>query len=192
MAGIIGVKHPGVGSALKAYATNFQNEFPDQPSLIGKGLTLCLGTNGVTAVFGETFSKSDHASEFLSKYLKAPVFSFHMYDDDFWMYLLYREGKLISKFHPKPRYFDENEDVEPWRGDAQIVAEVVPGVTVASIEKYFVFCTQENGQEKAYPSDQYPRWDFWQIIDFMDKLGLAYPFSDEDDDSSDGFESVTL
>jgi hypothetical protein len=65
--------------------------------------------NGNVSVFYPNgFVEWDESSAYISKELKTTVFSFHIHDGDFWMYILYNNGQIIDQFNPIPDYWDEN------------------------------------------------------------------------------------
>ncbi len=114
----------------------------------------------------------------LSKALKRPVFSFHIHDSDLWMFNLFVDGKDVARFNPRPDYWEEVTDEERarWAGDAAEVARQIPGLAAKSIEKYLaVWPEGQEAGEKAYPEDQFPIGDEWQVVDFMRAVGIKYP-----------------
>jgi hypothetical protein len=137
----------------------------------------------VNIVYPDDFLGWDEASSFLSVSLGAPVFSFHIHDGDLWMYVLFVDGEAVDHFNPVPDYWSGEpspEDRPLWMGDADVVAEVWKGLDAASIEKYLVtWDFDEDGPGRAYESDRFPLNDCWQLIDFMQKLGLTYPIDDK-------------
>ena len=60
----------------------------------------------------------------------------------------------------------------------------VPGLTPEQIAGYLVqwedLLLLWKEPRKVYATDRFHYGEDWQLIDFMDKLGLAYPDSDRD------------
>lgn len=112
----------------------------------------------------------------------APVFSFHIHDGDLLMYVLYVNGEVVDQFNPIPDYWDEHvsdEEIESWKGDASIVSRYISTLSPTQIEKYLTRWNLDADEtNKAYEDDEFVNED-WQLLDFMRKCGLPYPF-DED------------
>lgn len=151
----------------------------------GEYVYLTESTQGhVTVLFPSKSFSWVEASEFISATLKASVFAFRIFDGDFWMYLLFSDGELVDQFNPIPDYEEEeltDEEIALWRGDPQIVARYWPNVQAEDIENYLVRWELDRDlnhseRSKAYPDDQYHFNDEFQVMDFMKKLGLAYPY----------------
>jgi hypothetical protein len=126
----------------------------------------------------------DESSAFVSRDLKAPVFSFHIHDGDFWMYILYFDGEVVDRFNPIPDYWNDNfntiseEEIDSWKGHAELLTTYIPGLGIKQIENYLIrWDLEEDDSQKAYEDDKYARED-WQLVDFMRKLGLHYPLED--------------
>jgi hypothetical protein len=141
--------------------------------------------NNTTVVYPEGFVEWDDASAFLSKELDTSVFSLHIHDEDLWMFQLFHKGELITRFNPIPDYWQDDlspEEKQSWQGNPELVSQYVPGVSTEKIAKYFMswdWDEDDEGDEKAYPEDMYEYGDCWQLIDFMEKLGLEYPIDEE-------------
>ncbi|MES2775034.1 MAG: hypothetical protein V4722_12660 [Bacteroidota bacterium] len=138
--------------------------------------------NGNTTIFNPyAHLEWDKSSEFISKELNAPVFSFHIHDSDLWMYVLFANGKAVDQFNPIPDYWDDNmseEEIESWKGNTEIVSNNFKTVKQADIERYLVRWDLEvEGNNKAYADDEYTNED-WQLLDFMKKLHLPYPLDE--------------
>jgi len=135
--------------------------------------------NNTTIFHPYGYFEWEKSSAFISKELNAPIFSFHIHDSDFWMYVLYVNGHVADQFNPMPDYWDENIsefDMSSWKGDAEIIAGYIPGAIVKDLEHYLV---RWDGEEsKAYPDDEYGKEE-WQLLDFMRKLKLPYPLDEE-------------
>ncbi len=96
------------------------------------------------------------------------------------MYILYVNGEAIDQFNPIPDYWDEDinsDEIDSWKGNAHLVASHLPGLDKTAIEKYLTRWDLEAEASKAYEEDVYVNED-WQLVDFMKKIGLSYPFED--------------
>ena len=138
----------------------------------------------ITIMYPTTVSW-DEASEFLSAKLNKPVFSLHVHDSDFWMYILYVNGKEVDRFHPYPEYYQEDSEEEliACAGNAEIVCRHWPNLRPEQISNYLVrwysgededYDEPEEVPVKAYPDDEFFIRDDWQIADFMRKVGLDF------------------
>jgi hypothetical protein len=186
MSGIAGASRSAVEEALKNYAQSKggdfgpdteNEEFPDV-MVVGEA-----GDNRITVLYPGEFMTWDKASAHLSRSLSVPVFSFHIHDEDLWMYTLSVEGEDVDHFTPIPDYwFDDlpDEERELWAGNAAVVARYWPGVEAKAIENYLVpWDLDEEEPGKAYDDDEFEYHDCWQLVDFMRKLGLLYPLSEQ-------------
>jgi Asp-tRNA(Asn)/Glu-tRNA(Gln) amidotransferase C subunit len=138
--------------------------------------------NGNTTIFNPyAYLEWDKSSEFISKDLNAPVFSFHIHDGDLWMYVFFVNGVTVDQFNPIPDYWDENiseEEIESWKGNAAIIVKYLSNVNQVDIEKYLIrWDLDAEETEKTYPDDEFTNED-WQLLDFMKKLRLPYPLDD--------------
>jgi len=138
--------------------------------------------NGNTTIFNPyAYLEWDKSSEFISRDLNAPVFSFHIHDGDLWMYTFFVNGIIVDQFNPIPDYWDDNisaEEMENWSGNAARIVEYLSNVNTADIEKYLVRWDLDSEEsEKAYSQDDFENED-WQLLDFMKKLKVPYPLDD--------------
>ena len=182
LSGIIGKTQSDVERSLTNY-TKFAGGGFQKESLKNEHNNFCVikETNGNTTIFYPSgYLEWDKSSEFISKELNAPVFSFHIHDGDLWMYVFYVNGKIVDQFNPIPDYWDENinqEEIDSWKGNAETVEEYVPKLKSESIRKYLLRWDLDKEGQKAYDGDQFMNED-WQIIDFMNKISLPYPLDD--------------
>ena len=140
-------------------------------------------SNGNTTIFNPyAYLEWDASSAFISKDLNAPVFSFHIHDGDLWMYILFVNGETVDQFNPLPDYWDENiseDEIALWKGNAVVVSTFLGTLEPNDIERYLVrWDLDAEDVLKAYPGDQFGQED-WQLLDFMQKLGLPYPLNDD-------------
>ncbi|GAB2819308.1 hypothetical protein [Ferruginibacter profundus] len=151
--------------------------------------------NGNTTIFNPyAYLEWDKSSEFISRELNAPVFSFHIHDGDLWMYLLFVNGKTVDQFNPIPDYWNDNlskEEIESWKGNAKLVSSNFTNVKQADIERYLVRWDLEAEENvKAYADDEFTNED-WQLLDFMKRLQLPYPLDDNGNPNGEVFKLWT-
>jgi len=180
MSGVIGKTKSEVAASLSNYANSVGGGLQKENLPVNDDKCCIIEeANGNTTIFYPyAYLEWDSSSEFISKDLVAPVFSFHIHDGDLWMYILFVNGTLVDQFNPVPDYWDDNlseEELESWKGEPAIINTYVKNIKTTDIEKYLVRWDLETEEIiKAYPSDEYPQED-WQLLDFMKKLGLPYP-----------------
>lgn len=187
MTGVIAGSAETVVGALRAYAeANGGSLEAAELTTDDEGcLVISEAAAGVTVLYPDGFLGWDSASRFLSERLNKPVFSFHIHDGDLWMYLLFDKGAIVDQFNPIPDYWEKLDDAErrSWRGNASEVANRVPGLSPEQISEYLVEWGDEvldsDEPKKAYPTDEFHYGKDWQVVDFMAKLGLDYPFDDQ-------------
>lgn len=182
MSGVIGKTKEDVEKCLKEFAKknggdllkeNLDNENPNFCVLNEKN-------GNVTVFYPSGFNEFGDVSKYISEKLNCPVFFFHIHDGDLWLYFLYNKGNLVDQFNPIPDYWDDNlseTEIDEQKGNPQIVTELVPNVKKENIANYYVRWDLEAEPFKAYPKDEFTNED-WQVVDFMNKIGLEYPISD--------------
>lgn len=186
MSGVVGVDERSVLNALRSYAEEKAGQL-EQAHLTTEDdgcLVISQGSSGVSVLYPFDFFDWDGAAEFLSRRLEGSVFSFHIHDGDLWMYSLYDNGNIVDRFNPVPDYWQvvEEEKRRSWQGNAAEVARRIPGLTPEQISRYLVQWGSEvlegGERKKAYPTDGFYYGDDWQLVDFLEKLGLDYPIDD--------------
>ena len=139
--------------------------------------------NNTTILYPNDYLEWDNSSGFISRELQTSVFSCHIHDGDLWMFVLYNNGKIVAQFNPIPEYWDytiSKEERDNWKGDANTISKYVPSIKPEDIEKYFRhWGSEDEAEEKAYTTDEFTFGTDWQLLDFMKKLGLPYPLTDE-------------
>jgi len=180
LSGVVDAPRVDVQDALAEFAQGrsggfeLAQESADSPNI---GVVTRTGKNA-TILYPDGFCEWDDASKHISARLGKPVFSLHIHDGDLWMFILFQNGEEISRFNPVPGYWEEVtlEEKARWKGDASLIAGLLPDVPPDSIAKYFVeWDLEQEEQTKAYPTDEFASGDCWQMCDFMKKLGLEYP-----------------
>ena len=196
LSGIIGKTKTKVLTSLTNYA-NSVNGGLQQELLATEDDNCCViaQAHGNTSIlYPDGYLEWDKSSEFISKELKAPVFSFHIHDGDLWMYILYYDGQQVDQFNPVPDYWTDDmseEEIESWKGSATTLAKYIPDVNEKKIENYLVrWDIEEKESPKAYPDDEFTKEE-WQLIDFMKKLRLPYPADDNGNPNGDTYKLWT-
>ncbi|NDC41507.1 MAG: hypothetical protein EBZ77_08155 [Chitinophagia bacterium] len=131
-----------------------------------------------TVIYPERYFLWDETSAYLSERLGTPVFFFHIHDTDLWMYELFCNGEVVDQFNTNPRYWDEempDDEVELWRGNAEIVAAQLPVMPAEQVARYLT----GTAGEKAFADDLFPSGEPLQMTDFMRRLGFAYEYTDD-------------
>ena len=185
LSGVIGKTEAEVLTSLKNYASSVEGGIIPDNTMDPENDNCCIleEANGNTTIFYPYgYLEWDASSEFISKELNAPVFSFHIHDGDLWMYILYYNGQVVDQFNPIPDYWDEDlskDEIESWNGNASSIAKYIPYINTKDIENYLVsWDPDEEESSKAYPTDEYGKEE-WQLVDFMSKLKLPYPIDDD-------------
>ncbi|MDO1448045.1 hypothetical protein Q0590_17360 [Rhodocytophaga aerolata] len=184
ISGVINKRAEEVETSLRKFATNAEGGLlgeeveEDHPNLA------IISEHGqhTTVLYPNDFIEWDDASAFLSLDLQTSVFSFHIHDEDLWMFQLFHKGQLVSRFNPVPDYWQDvisDQELQSWQGNAPEIVQYVSGLSAATIEKYFVRWDDLGEEDKAYPDDEFEYGDCWQIVDFMAKLGMEYPIDEE-------------
>lgn len=176
-------KEEAINSLAKYAETEGGGLVQEDLSMENRNCCVMEQANGNTTILNPyDFLDWDESSEFISRDLKAPVFSFHIHDGDLWMYTLFVNGEIVDQFNPIPDYWSDElseEEIESQKGDAVTVSKYVPAGKSSAIENYLIRWDLEAEEPgKAYPDDQFDQED-WQLLDFMRKLGLPYPLAED-------------
>jgi len=181
LSGIIGASDQDVQDGLRQYAAAHGGSFRLKAGTARDNQILVLDSlhDNVSVVYPGDFFEWDDASMWLSERLSRPAFSFHIHDEDLWMFVLFRAGEVITQFNPIPDYWFEDlteEEIRNWHGDAAAIAACVPGLKAEKIARYLKRWDFDSDQGvKAYPDDQFPFLDCWQLNDFMKRIPLSCP-----------------
>jgi hypothetical protein len=185
MSGIAGADAQSVEDALRDYANTHGGSVQRCPSTEETWEFLIVSEaqpGRVTVVYPGEFMDWDDAALHLSKSLRKPVFSFHIHDDDLWMYLFFVNGVEVDQFNPIPDYWSadiSDEERLAWKGNADVIARYWPDVSAADLRDYLVaWDLDDETPGKANPADGCKFGDCWQLVDFMRRLGLDYPVDD--------------
>jgi hypothetical protein len=139
--------------------------------------------HNVSLVHSGSYTNWDAVAAYLSLRLAVSAFYFHIHDGDLWMYTFYVNGVLKDQFNPIPDYWDDSitdEERQQHAGSATTLCAYWPDVQPTALQNYLTTWDVDGEDELfAYPDDQYPYGDAWQVLDVMAKLGLQYPFGDD-------------
>ena len=136
---------------------------------------------GATVLYPVMFPRWDDMSGRLSAELATSVISFHIHDDDLWMFVAFSRGQDVGRFNPWPEYWGNRvseAECARWNGDAPLIAELVGGIRPEDIENYFVRWQRLGprlGHDKAYNEDCSCYGDCWQLLDFLRRCGFSLP-----------------
>jgi len=185
LSGVLNTSEDDVEKALKDYSEAKEGQFYQQQGTTNDPNIMIIGSKdkNVSVLYPEDFYEWDDVSAYISRKLSTYVFSLHIHDGDFWMFILYQNGKEIAKFNPLPDYWDEHisdEEKNEWSGNPELISRIIGSITAEAIEKYFInWNMDEEEPAKAYDSDEFTYLDAWQMCDFMNKIGLLYPMDDK-------------
>jgi hypothetical protein len=191
LSGVINKSEKDVAAALKSYLRKVGGDL--EPAAVDKNhrnfCAIQTQNGNTTIIYPPYFFKWDECSVFLSKELHAAVFLLHIYDGDFWTYTLFFDGQIKDKFMPIPDYFNEDisdEEIDSWKGDANILTNYVPGLLPGSIEKYLINWDLDQEEVKAYEDDEFTNCEY-QLFDFMKKIKLPYQVDNSDNPKGEAY-----
>ena len=182
---VVGKPKSDVVNSLSKYTISTGGGLKEETlSIENNNCCIIAESDGNTTIFNSyAYNEWDASSEFISRDLNAPVFSFHIHDGDLWMYILFENGVATDQFNPIPDYWDDNisePEIESWKGNAAVVSNLSGTLKPNEIERYLVrWDLDAQDVPKAYPDDQYGQED-WQLLDFMRRLRLPYPLNNDD------------
>jgi hypothetical protein len=183
ISGVIGANRVQIETILSEYALQRGGMFQTTSEYDEGNVVIIVETQeNATVLYPDDFLEWDEASQFLSQKLSKPVFSLHIHDGDLWMYLLFNEGREVDRFNPLPDYWGKltKEERMKWEGNATIVTQCIPHLSAPEIEKYLIrWKLLSFPDRKAYPDDEFPIGDSWQMVDFMRRIGLSYPVQED-------------
>ena len=86
----------------------------------------------------------EELAETLSDELVRPVLLLYIYDEDFWGYYFYENGKSLDCFQTVPDYFSDGSEEEALAavGNSGLIAKYF-GIEESEIEKYLAARTEE-------------------------------------------------
>lgn len=126
--------------------------------------------------YPDYFTEYGQCSENLSKSLQKTVYTFTIYDGDYWMLYVFENGRVSARFNPFPGYWSEKEDREQlktWNFDLAKLCDDFH-LPVKSIENYFIEWKRNKKQTKAYKSDEFYYGDCLQVFDLVKHFSINY------------------
>lgn len=184
MSCVVGRDRAAVEECLASYVRGRRGKFETTTSEMSHDQVARLVQSpvGTTFVYPSNFCEWDEVSAFLSKEPSASVFSFHIHDGDLWMFRLSSDGVEAAKFNPIPEYWEQLSDNERkgWLPSPKKITRHLPGVTPEAIAPYLREWPADGrlDRQKAHPDDEFEYGVDWQVVDFMRRLGFAYPDAD--------------
>jgi hypothetical protein len=155
LSGVVGGKKAAVEDALRSFATlkggsiRLAAKTTDEPN----ALLLLEENSNVSILYPRGFLEWDEASKHISAELGMPVFSLHIHDGDFWMFVLYDRGQAVDQFNPLPEYWSDDVSVAE---NPERIAACIPGSNADVIKRYLRHWDLEAEEPgKAFPSDQF-------------------------------------
>jgi hypothetical protein len=177
MSSIVGAISAEVQACMAEYAATRRGIFEPASATTHEHqiARLTESSSGITLIYPDHFLEWDEVSAFLSLKLRKPVFSFHIHDGDFWMFILYVNGAESLKFNPIPDYFEELQPYEraQWLPTGEQVVQFVPNIRPERLAPYLIEWTDDGLEGTAHPEDSSGFVD-WQVTDFMRELGFAF------------------
>lgn len=177
-ASVVGRSRNEVERSLRNYALSVGGGLERNDSLSVGESNFCsiYEADGNTTVFNPIDWDWEVMSAFISRELESAVFCLHIHDSDLWMYMLYVNGEQVDQFNTIPDYWDEDEELDSWKGDAGMVAKYAGG---ADISKYLIHWDENTrSEDKTYPDDEHGQ-EGEQLFDVMRRLKLPNPLDDE-------------
>jgi len=139
-----------------------------------------LNSGNVFVELGESHYSADKYLEYISMKLARPVIYFLMGSDELWFYELFVNGAKIDTMYSNLNVGLTDEERRIGKGSPGILAKYW-NCDRRTIENYY----RNRGdlgkselERKAYPEDKYEYWNEWQMTDFMNKLDIHYPYSE--------------
>lgn len=138
--------------------------------------------NGIQILFNAGCCGYGKMAKDISKEIGQPVLLLYVYDENYWGYDFYANGKFLDAFSPIPDYFGSVSDKEHKRllGNSALIAQYFK-IDKDDIKNYLVIWGKERVEDfetKVYEDDVFSRFDCWQMADFIKKLGYPYEFGD--------------
>ncbi|MFO0598580.1 MAG: hypothetical protein U0228_24955 [Myxococcaceae bacterium] len=141
-----------------------------------RSLSIYAPRNGWTVVLWPPYFNilDVKACQALSAKLATTASTLHVYDDDYWVHTLIARGEVLDRFASFPKYFDEDLDPTPWKGNAALLAQHF-GVEANTLAKYLVHGEDGPPSGRANDGDEFELDDFWVMTDFWRRAGITYP-----------------
>ena len=127
-------------------------------------------------------------AKYISKKTQTVCMELGIYEGDSWHYNLYVNGNLKDNYGTHPTTcLRKGEKPKKYFGNPQILKDYWPEVNPNKIKKYLInhesFLNKRKVNTKAFPDDEFERWDGWNVCDFIKKLSFDYPDVEKQKDS---------
>ncbi|HET6995809.1 MAG TPA: hypothetical protein VFI06_12545 [Chitinophagaceae bacterium] len=122
------------------------------------------------------FTEYIKTSEVLSQSLKKAIYTFSIYDGDYWMLYIFDNGELSARFNPFPDYWSEKEDreqVKTWNFDLDKLCRDFK-LSRKSVDNYFIEWKKGKKTIKAYKDDEFGYGDCFQVFDLLKQFNITY------------------
>jgi hypothetical protein len=187
LSGIIGKTEIEALKALNSYFEKMNKELKETAlnTEIYNLFILSEDKKNTVIIYPENFSEFREIAMHLTRELRVPIFNIYVYDIGLWMYEMYYNGEIIDKFIPMAKCLKDIQeiDIQSYKGNPNIVCKYLNNINIEDIKEYYKFWTDDfiKCKEKAYENDEFPYGVNWQAVDFMNKLNLKYPITDEEE-----------
>lgn len=191
--GVFSPDSEAIRGAISSYVASIGGTFePRAGTTDDRNIGVMQSTPSTTTIlYPDGFTGWDDLSKSLSAHLNTSVFSFHIHDGDLWMFTAFKNGQEVAWFNPLPDYWGDIDDEERtrWSGNAESVAALVPGLSPASVARYFRPWTEDvlAARQKAYEGDEFPTGVDWQLTDFMRRIGFVWPLGQSGEPTGETF-----
>lgn len=193
MSGIINKSQEEVLQALSSYF-KYQHKKLKLTALnteIYKLFLLYENENNSIILYPKNFSEYNEIALYLADVFSSPIINFNIYNDNLWTYEVYFNGQIIDYFNPIAQRTDNKSD-KVYVGNPKIVCNFCHKVELNDIKEYYRLWTNELiiNKQKAYSDDEFAYGENWQVVDFMRKLNLKYPITDEEETIGSAFKLI--
>lgn len=148
-------------------------------SIVSEKCVFVNNDRSVLIIFNEEANVNEAVVKILSKEICAPVMFIYIYDGDGWGYF-YCEDGIIKDFFSVCPEATRGTSPEKYKDSAKFIAERFH-INVNKIINYFKIWTDELIEDEvvAYEDDEFVYGDCWQMADFMKRLGILFPNSND-------------
>jgi hypothetical protein len=117
------------------------------------------------------------AQLYVSQRLSCLGFLIFVYDGDYWGYEFFARGEVLDQFTQESNDRPVGFAKLPTRGNAAILAAHLPALNETEIAPYLIqqhdWQIPAGANTKAWPGDEYNRFDECAVLDFLRMLGIC-------------------
>jgi hypothetical protein len=183
LSGVFGANQEEVEQAIRVFAVERGGQFEIATDLYdicsSERSRIAAAGDRVSFLHPDFFLEGEAVSMRLSVELRCAVFSFDIYNNTSWTITLFVDGAEVTRFDPRQAALSEipENERQAWGRDSAAICAQVLGLPLASIERYFLPWSEDLilNVNKAYPDDESPYGNNWQMVDLMKRLGFVYP-----------------